>query len=53
MFWTSKDSMKGKYRVFGDYKQRQKVSFMYLECKLRQVEYDSYIFKIKPKKKHI
>ena len=47
MFWRPKDSMKCKCYVFSSYKQRNKVSLVYLECYLQQNRYDWYIFKLK------
>ena len=46
MFLRAKNSMKGKCCAFGNYKQRKKVCLVYLKCKLRQVQYDSPIFKL-------
>ena len=35
MFWKPKDSMKAKCYVFSDYKQRNKLCFLYSECQLQ------------------
>ena len=47
MFWKQKDSVKAKWYVFSGYKQRNKVSLVYLDCKLEQVSYGWCIFKLK------
>ena len=47
MFWTKKNSMKGKCYIFSGYKQRNKVCPEYLECKLQQESYCWCIFKLK------
>ena len=39
MFSRPKNNMKDKYYVFSDYKQRNMMCFVYLECKRQQ---DSY-----------
>ena len=50
MFSRPKNNMKGKCYSFSDYKQRNKVCLVYLECKLRQDSYEWCIFKIKCQK---
>ena len=47
MFWRPKDCMKGKRYVFNGYKQTNKVSLLYLECKLQQHRYGWCIFNLK------
>ena len=42
--------MKGKCYVFSGYEQRNKVCFVYLECKLQQDRYGWCIFKLKCQK---
>ena len=39
--------MKGKPFVFRVYKQKIKVPFLYLECKLQENRYGRWIFKLK------
>ena len=39
MFWTPKDSIKRKWCLFSGYKQRNKVSLVYLDGKLQQDRY--------------
>ena len=50
MFWRPKDSMKNKCYVFSDYKERKKVWFVHLECKLQEDSYGSLNFKLKCQK---
>ena len=50
MFWRPRDSMKIKCYVFGGYKQRNNVCFVYLYYKLQQDSYGWCIFKLKCQK---
>ena len=47
MFWTPKNSIKGKCYVFSGYEQKNQVCLVYLGCKLDQHNYDWCIFKQK------
>ena len=47
MFWPLTDNMKGKYDTFSSYKQRNKVCFIYLECKPPEASYGLCVFKLK------
>ena len=46
-FWMPNESVKGKCYIFRGTKQSNKLSFVYLECKLQEDRYDEWIFKIK------
>ena len=50
MFSRSNDSMKGKYRALAFISKKKtkknKVSLLYLECKLQEDTYDWCIFKL-------
>ena len=50
MFWNLKERIKDKCYVFGGYKERSKVSLVYLERELQQHRYGWYIFKLKCQK---
>ena len=47
MFWRAKDSIKSKCYRFSNYKERNKVCVVYLECKLQEDKYLWCIFKLK------
>ena len=42
-----KESIRGEWYVFSSYKQRNKVYFLYLKCKLQQDSYVWLIFLLK------
>ena len=47
MLWTPKDGIQGKCYIFSQYKQRNKVSLVYLLYKLQEERYGLNIFKLK------
>ena len=47
MFWRSQDSMKSKCYRFSNYKERNKVCVVYLECKPQEDRYSLIPFQVK------
>ena len=47
MFWRPEYIMKGKCYVFSGYKERNKVLFLFPECRLQKDRYGSYMFNLK------